>query len=57
MLVNDECSSWYNGVGVFLLSVWGRGKECLYGDGSACEVSWTNATPECKVNGTECYGS
>ena len=30
MLVNDECSSWYNKVGDFLMSVWDRRKEILY---------------------------
>ena len=34
MLVNDECSSWYNIVGDFLMSVWDRRKEILYGNGS-----------------------
>ena len=29
MLVNDECSSWYNKVGDFLMSVWDRRKEIL----------------------------
>ena len=41
MLVNDECSSWYNKVGDFLISVWNRKKEILYGNGSIGEVSQT----------------
>ena len=44
MLVNDECSSWYNRVGNFLLSASDRRKEVLYGDGSACETSQINPT-------------
>ena len=38
MLVNDECSSWYSRVGDFLMSVWDRRKEILYGNGSVGEV-------------------
>ena len=56
MLVNDECRSWYNKVGDFLMSVWDRRKESLYGNGSSTgKVSQYNPTPECVVNGTECY--
>ena len=29
---NDECSSWYNRVGDFLMSVWDRRKEILDGN-------------------------
>ena len=36
MLVNDECSSCYNRVGDFLISVCDRRKQLLYADGSAC---------------------
>ena len=57
MLVNDECSSWYNKVGDFLMSVWDRRKEILYGNGSIGEVSQNNPTPGCVVNGTGCYDS
>ena len=39
------------------MSVWDRRKEILYGSGSIAEVSQDNLTPECKVNGNECYGS
>ena len=39
MLVNNECSSWYNRVGDFLMSVWDRRKEILYGNGLVGEVS------------------
>ena len=56
MLINDECSCWYNRVGDFLLSVLDRRKEILYGNGQVYKVSQTNPTQECKVNGTECYG-
>ena len=55
-LIKDGFSSWYNGVGVFLLLVWDRRKEILYGNGSGCEANQANPTPECEVNGTECYG-
>ena len=55
MLINDECSSWYNRVGDFLMSVWDRRKEILYGNGLVGEVNRNNPTPECEVNGTECY--
>ena len=41
MLINDECSSWYNRVGDFLMSVWDRRKEILYGNGSAGDVIQT----------------
>ena len=57
MLVNDECSSWYNKVGDFFMSVWNRRKEILYGSGSIGEVSQNNPTPECEVNGNEYYDS
>ena len=40
----------------FLVSVWDRRKEILYGNGSSCGIGQTNPTPECEVNGTECYG-
>ena len=49
MLVNNECSSWYNRVGDFLLLlVWDRRKKILYGDGSACGASQTYPIPECE---------
>ena len=57
LLVNDECSSWYSRVGDFLMSVWNKRKELLYGSGLAHIVKRTNPTPECEANGTECYGS
>ena len=53
MLVNDEYSSWYNRVGDFLVSILDRRKQYLYTDGSAC-MDGQN-TPECVVNGTDCY--
>ena len=56
MLVNDECSSRYNRVGDFLVSIWDRRKQLLYTDGSACMTRQINSTPpECVVYGTECY--
>ena len=55
MLINDECSSWYNRVGNFLMSVWERREEILYGNGLVCEVNQNNPTPECGVSGTKCY--
>ena len=45
MLVNKEYSLWYNRVGDLLMSVWDRGKEILYGNGSVGEVSRNNPTP------------
>ena len=48
--------SWYNRVGDFLLPVWDKKKEILYGNGSTDYVSQTNPTPECEVNDTKCYG-
>ena len=56
MVVNDACSSWYNRVGDFLMLIWERRKEILYGDGLAGDVSQNNPTPECKANGSNCYG-
>ena len=56
MIVNDDCSSWYNRVGEFLISVWERRKEILYGEGSACKVSRNDPTLECKANGNDCHG-
>ena len=53
--INDECSSWFNRIGDFLMSVWGRRKEILYGNGLVGEVNQSNTIPECEVYGTECY--
>ena len=39
------------------MSVWDRRKETLIGNGSVSEVNRNNSTPECEVNGTECYVS
>ena len=47
-------SSWCNGVGNFLTSVWHMRAEILYDNESIGEVSWTTPTPEYEVNGTEC---
>ena len=41
MLVSDECSSWYNKVGVFLILDWNRRKEILYRKRSIGEVGQT----------------
>ena len=41
MLINDEHSSWYNRVGYFLMLVWDRRKEILFGNGSVVEVNQT----------------
>ena len=38
------------------MSVWDRWKKILYGNGLVGYVIRNNATPECEVNGTECYG-
>ena len=39
MLINDKCSSWYNTVGDFLMSVWYSRKEILYSNGLVGEVN------------------
>ena len=57
MLINDECSSWYNKSRRFLMSVWNRRKEILYDNGLVVEVNRSNPTLECEVDGTECYDS
>ena len=40
---------------IFLMSVWNRRKEILFGNGSIGEVGQNNPTPACEVNDTECY--
>ena len=55
MLVNNECSSRYSMVGNSLMSVWGMREEILYESGSVGKVNQNNPTPECELNGTECY--
>ena len=55
MLVNNECSSWCYRVGIFYYQFLDRRKEILYGNESACMARQNNSTPECVVNGTECY--
>ena len=56
MLVNVECSSWYNRVVNFLVSILDRRKQLLNTDGSAYMTGQISPTPlECVVNGTECY--
>ena len=55
MLINDECSSWYDSVGDILMSVWDRRKEILCGNGIVGEVNRNNPTLECEVNGAKCY--
>ena len=57
IVVNDECSSWYYRVGEFLQSVWDRRKSILYKEGSDCVDGQVNPTPECEVNGIDCYDS
>ena len=59
LLVNDECSSWYSRIEEFLMLVWNRRKEILYGSGLAQVVRQANCnpTPECEANGIHCYGS
>ena len=42
MLINNECSSLYNKVGEFLMSVWDRRKEILYGNGLEIKVNQNN---------------
>ena len=44
---DNHVRSWYNRIGDFLLSVWDKGKELLYGNGSSDYVSQINPTPEC----------
>ena len=54
MIVNDDCSLWYNRVGDFLMSVWERRKD---GErGSVCKVSQNDPTLECEANGNNCNG-
>ena len=56
MLVNNDCSSWYNRVGDFFIINLDRRKQLLYIDGSACMTRQINPTPsECMINGTGCY--
>ena len=43
-------------VGDFVMSVWNRRKEILYGNRSVGEVSHISPILECAVNETECYG-
>ena len=50
MIVNNDCSLWYNRVGVFLMSVWERRKEISYGEGSVYKVSQNNPTIKCEAN-------
>ena len=58
ILINDECSSWYNRVGDFLILIWNSRKQLLHTDVSACMTRQINPTPpECVVNGAECYDS
>ena len=46
MIVNDDCSLWYNRVGDFLMLVWERRKENLYGKGSVCTcIRFLRTTP------------
>ena len=37
------------------MSVWDSRKEVFYGNGLVGKVNQNNLTPECEVNGTECY--
>ena len=53
MLINDECSSWFNRVQNFLMSVGDRREEILYGNELVGKVNQNNPTPECEVNGTD----
>ena len=57
MLVNDECSLWYDSLGDLLMSICDRRKWISYGNGSVCVRSVQLASPpECELNGTESYG-
>ena len=40
---------------IFYCRFGGRRKEILHGNGAACDISQIYPTPECKVNGSECY--
>ena len=40
---------------IFVLSVWD--KKYFFGNRMACMSRQNNPTPECLVNGTECYDS
>ena len=50
LLVSDECSSWYNEVGSFMMSIWEVRKEILYGNGLPSGVVQTNPALEHKDN-------
>ena len=56
MIVNDDCSLWYNRIDDFLMSAWERRKEILYDEGSAYKISQNDPTYECEANGNNCYG-
>ena len=57
LLINDECSSWYDKARDLLMLVWNMRKEILYGNAPVGEVNRNNPTPECEVNDTACYDS
>ena len=53
----QRCRKMLGRNGDFLVSVWNRRREILCGNGSICEDSRNNPTPECKVSGNESYES
>ena len=57
-VVTNDCGSWYTCKSrpVFMLE-WERRKEICTMRISACKVSQSDPTLECKANGNECYGS
>ena len=57
MIANNDCSSWYNSVGDFLMSVWERGRETLYGKGSVYKIPQNDPILKYEANGNNCYGS
>ena len=56
VLVEDECRSWYNRVGDFVLLVWNEREEIWFSNRGSVEASLTNPTPACAINGTLCLG-
>ena len=56
MVVNYDCSSCYDRVGEFQMSVLERRKEILYAEGSVYKISKNDFTLKCEANDNNCYG-
>ena len=57
LIVSDECSSWYNEVGSFIMSIWEVRKGILYGIGLPSGIVQTNPALGREANGSNTYGS